>query len=972
MIIVQGLMTCRCSSRGLAAFRRAQAGVHQMRSVLRMGCWLGGVVAATSAFTYLGAILAEPPAPTLDPVAPVVDASLRDASAGVPSGGWITVRGRNLVPVSAAWGESDFQGDRAPVSLAGVSISVNGQPAFVAALRKASEASVDSDEIDAVLPPLPEGSAELTVTTPNGVAGPVPIRVHLLQPSFFPHPAPDLRHVRAETPAGEESIGPVDLFGDTPLQRPVRPALPAETILLQANGCGPLDTPLAPGTRPRLRIPLASPVTVKFGDAGAPVRSAGAAPLTPGLCEIEVEVPLLPTGEYPLSGFIGEIPFASGRILSVREVEYPGFRHGALSRFRLTGAHHFVSCTSCHPRSRFWGTPQACEACHLDRYRAVTSPNHAEARFPLDCSLCHVTSRFKGSRGGHPASSPFPLTGKHAEASCRGCHGSGPYSPLNPSCVSCHQADYDATTKPAHASTGIGTQCSICHNPSGWTGARTDHAQTQFPLTGKHAQAPCTACHVSGAPKPLPQCVSCHQANYDNTANPNHRSAGYPTGCDACHTTEAFRPATIGHPLQRFPLTGRHASLSCLQCHQGGALNALNPACSACHLDRYQSAANPNHVAAGFPTTCETCHTTAGFSGATIQHLLYPLTGRHLQTSCAGCHSAGVYRGTARTCSACHLDRYNSTTSPAHASLGFPTECQLCHSTSQFAGAIFQHDRFFPLTGKHLSATCAQCHPGGRYQGTPRDCAGCHSAAYAATQSPNHTTQSFPTTCQNCHTPAGWRPASFSHTRYPLTGLHASTTCSKCHVGAIYLGTPTACSACHTPNYTAAVNPNHTALGYPTTCQMCHTPAGWRPSTFVHPPAPLTGAHASATCAQCHPAGTYQGTSTLCSSCHLADYNAALSPNHATLVFPLACTSCHSTTAWIPASFVHKFPIFSGKHNHKWSKCIDCHVQPSNFTVFSCFNCHPKAKMDDEHKRVSGYSYDSPRCYQCHPDGRKH
>ena len=34
----------------------------------------------------------------------------------------------------------------------------------------------------------------------------------------------------------------------------------------------------------------------------------------------------------------------------------------------------------------------------------------------------------------------------------------------------------------------------------------------------------------------------------------------------------------------------------------------------------YQATKNPNHVAAGFPTTCETCHTTAQWPGAKFDH----------------------------------------------------------------------------------------------------------------------------------------------------------------------------------------------------------------------------------------------------------------------------------------------------------------------------------------------------------------
>lgn len=1005
-------------------------------------CIIAVAALGTSAWTQVVGILAGAQAPVLDPAAPVVDASLKDPLAGIPSGGWATIRGTNLAPLTRSWTDADFQANRAPVSMEGVSVSAGGKAAFIAALRRRADSGSAGDEIDVVLPSLPEGSAGLTVTTPGGTSETVAIRVVALQPSFFAHDAASGRYAKGESSDGEEMAGPLDLFGSQPLDRPVRPAIPAEILRLAANGCGVFEPPVEDGVRTDQRRPLALPAVVKFGEQEAEVLYAGAASRMPGQCQLEVRVPLLATGEYELTGSIGETSFAAGRYVVIQEVEYPGFDHGAQSKFRLTGAHHFVTCTGCHARSRFWGTPQACEACHMDRFRATSSPDHQASGFPFDCSQCHVTSRFKGARGGHAASSPFPLTGRHAEVTCAACHKSGEYEQLEKACVSCHLSDYEATANPNHASTGIGKECSVCHTPGGWQGARTDHSQTQFPLTGKHAKAACSACHkaeLSG--KPATACVSCHKADYLAAANPNHPAAGYPTGCDACHTTEAFRPAKVDHPRQRFPLTGKHAPLQCAQCHADGQLTAIDAACSSCHLDRYKTAVNPNHLALGFPQTCETCHTTAGFAGASIKHDKFALTGRHTQTACTACHRANVYAGTSRVCSGCHLDRYNATTNPPHAATGYPTECQLCHSTSQFTGALFQHSNFFALTGKHATVPCRQCHVNGVYKGTARSCAGCHAAAFAATTAPSHTTLGFPQSCENCHspagwkpatfvhssfallgkhlttgcsmchvsglyagttrecygchaasfnaaatpnhtalgypascqmchTPAGWRPSPFTHASYPLTGRHLSAQCSKCHVPGVYAGTTRQCYGCHAANFAAALLPNHTLLGYPTGCQMCHTPAGWKPSTFLHPASIMTGAHTTATCSQCHANGQYAGTSTLCASCHLSDYNAALLPNHALQVYPLACQTCHTTTAWLPASFTHGFPIFTGRHRTKWSKCTDCHIQPANFKVFSCFSCHLKTKMDEEHKEVSGYAYDSVLCYQCHPQGR--
>ena len=36
---------------------------------------------------------------------------------------------------------------------------------------------------------------------------------------------------------------------------------------------------------------------------------------------------------------------------------------------------------------------------------------------------------------------------------------------------------------------------------------------------------------------------------------------------------------------------------------------------------------------------------------------------------------------------------------------------------------------------------------------------------------------------------------------------------------------------------------------------------------------------------------------------------------------------------------------------------------------FDCLDCHDQGDTDNDHDEVSGYSYNSLACYQCHPDG---
>jgi hypothetical protein len=105
------------------------------------------------------------------------------------------------------------------------------------------------------------------------------------------------------------------------------------------------------------------------------------------------------------------------------------------------------------------------------------------------------------------------------------------------------------------------------------------------------------------------------------------------------------------------------------------------------------------------------------------------------------------------------------------------------------------------------------------------------------------------------------------------------------------------------------------------------------------------------------------------------DYNNTNDPPHAAAQFPTDCSDCHSTNAWEPADWDHDaqyFPIYTGAHREAWNNCADCHNNPGNYAHFECINCHEhdKPTMDAKHREVNDYSYDSPSCYSCHPDGR--
>ncbi len=633
------------------------------------------------------------------------------------------------------------------------------------------------------------------------------------------------------------------------------------------------------------------------------------------------------------------------------------FNHTTQTKFPLTGAHVNVACNVCHLNNVYAGLSMACYSCHATDYQGTTDPNHVAAGFPQDCSMCHATVNWSGATFNHTTQTTFPLTGAHIAVPCATCHVNNVFAGLSTACISCHLKDWQGTTNPNHAAAAFPQTCDTCHTTTNWLGATFDHtAQTKFPLTGAHINVPCATCHVNNVFAGLSTaCVSCHLTDFQTTTDPNHVAAGFPQDCSMCHTTVNWSGATFNHTTQTtFPLTGAHISVPCSTCHVNNVFAGLPTACISCHLKDWQGTTDPNHAAAGFPQTCDTCHTTTNWLGATFDHTAqtkFPLTGAHINVACNVCHVNNVFAGLSTACVSCHLTDFQTTTDPNHVAGGFSQDCQVCHSTTSWAGAQFDHSKTaFPLTGAHVSVACATCHVNNVFAGLSTACISCHLKDYQGATSPNHVAAGFPQDCSMCHTTTDWSGASFNHTtqtKFPLTGAHVTVACTTCHVNGVFAGLPMTCISCHLKDYQGTTQPNHVAAGFPQDCSMCHTTVNWSGATFNHSTQttfPLTGAHISVPCSTCHVNNVFAGLSTACISCHLKDWQGTTNPNHAAAAFPQTCDTCHTTTNWLGATFNHntqtKFPLTGAHVNVACSTCHLNNVYAGLSTA--CISCHLK------------------------------
>ncbi len=518
--------------------------------------------------------------------------------------------------------------------------------------------------------------------------------------------------------------------------------------------------------------------------------------------------------------------------------------------------------------------------------------------------------------------------------------------------------------------------CSSCHVPTSWkidpSKMKFDHnTQTSFKLTGQHSALACMSCHKSLVfSQASPTCSSCHRDVHQGSLGSN---------CASCHNTKSWLIVNIQqiHQDTRFPLVGAHQNVDCQSCHSGYSRLYFPPVsvqCISCHSQQYYSTTAPNHVQAGFSTKCQSCHNVIDVSwGPThFNHDFFPLVAGHAIQNCFACHKQGTmnFGGLSTNCYSCHKSDYMKVSFPNHVSNNFSTNCKTCHTINGWAPAAFDHSTTgFPLTGAHASLQCASCHTNQTAK-LSTNCYSCHVNDFNNTTNPSHTKLGFPTNCAQCHNTTNWTDATFNHntTGFPLTGAHVTVQCAQCHTNGYTTPPPTDCYSCHTKDFNNTTDPNHVAQGFPHNCAQCHNTTSWDDATFDHSTTgfPLTGAHTSLQCAQCHTNGYTTPPPTDCYSCHTKDYNNTTDPNHAKQGFPTTCAQCHNTTSWDDATFDHSTTGFPLTGAHTSLQCAQCHT--NGYTTpppTDCYSCHTNDynNTNDPNHLQMGYPHN---CAQCH------
>lgn len=670
------------------------------------------------------------------------------------------------------------------------------------------------------------------------------------------------------------------------------------------------------------------------------------------------------------------------------------YDHAGLE-FVLEGAHTGLACAACHPLAdapstvvaaqhaasessgRFLGQSQTCTACHEDVH---------EGDMGGACADCHGQSRpfAEVERFEHTAT--FALAGAHSGHACSKCHE--PNSPraiahykveattlVGPSlpartCAECHASPHGAAF--VHAT---GSNCAACHGSeqSGFLVADEDttrdvHGATGFVLADAHAALACEACHGAQGDfltrypgREQNACAICH---HDPHGGQFGDPSSEPSLCVRCHAATSFAVHfydAVAHAASGFVLDGAHASVGCAECHgpdaalvqRGDATNRERPL-STPGLARYR----------GTPRTCAACHDDVH----------------------EGAFDHGSRRESQRDSHGATVAAPERAASGLLAAIAAPVGglCANCHDTGSFQDALerFEHGRWtgFDLAGSHAAATCVSCHPTdadtGRRLGlartaylpgaTAQDVAGCaachvdpHAGGFDGSDVPTEVDGRVG--CARCHDERAFRDVSaarFDHGRwtgFELRGAHAHMECVACHGVA---------EAETQPGQTRRLGLVSTRFpGSSERCSTCHIdPHGERYDVHVTPV--LDGREG---CARCHGETSFRAVVAF----DHAWTGHELEGVHAAL----DCDACHAL----------QMPDAEGRVRAAalGTSCADCHVDPhaGQFRIAGrndCARCHVTGDvfqtLDFDHDKDSRFVLDDVHkaleCAACHRPAR--
>jgi uncharacterized protein (TIGR03437 family) len=231
-------------------------------------------------------------------------ANAEGGAATIAPNTWVEIQGSNLGPAgdTRTWGNSDFVSGQLPTGLDGVSVTVNGVPAYVY--------YISPTQVNILTPPNAiSGSVPVQVSDNGVISANFMVQAQAESPSFFVFGGgPYL----AATHVNGSYLGPTNLYPGL-----TTPAQPGETIEMYANGFGSTSTPVVSGSETQSGT-LSPMPEITIGGAAAKVTFAGL--VAPGEFQFNVVVPpSLANGDQPTMAMYNGLTTQTGTLITVQQ-----------------------------------------------------------------------------------------------------------------------------------------------------------------------------------------------------------------------------------------------------------------------------------------------------------------------------------------------------------------------------------------------------------------------------------------------------------------------------------------------------------------------------------------------------------------------------------------------------------------------------------------------------------------------------
>ena len=222
---------------------------------------------------------------------------------GFASATWVSIFGTNLSANTANWGSSSFANGLLPTSLDGVSVAINGVPAYMNYISPTQINVLAPDDATT-------GAVQVVVTAAGQKSNSFTAQKQQFAPAFFAFA--NGKYVAAEH-ANYSYLGAPGLIAGVT----TTPAQPGEIILLYGTGFGPTNPALPTANLVTTAEPLTNKVTLTIGGVTANVQFAGL--VESGLYQFNVTVPSLPSGDAPVVATIGGVSTQTGVSIMVQQ-----------------------------------------------------------------------------------------------------------------------------------------------------------------------------------------------------------------------------------------------------------------------------------------------------------------------------------------------------------------------------------------------------------------------------------------------------------------------------------------------------------------------------------------------------------------------------------------------------------------------------------------------------------------------------